>query len=279
MAGFTRKFLLPVLTLLLTVIISAACGLLYYVLTAGLTLDDLRGLTDYLFLASSVPGMIAAILSIPLLSVSILKAGPGSMGIVKPSVKGLGVFALTGFALPVTGYVAVLISGSYSSITVGTDISILIDGILYYLLIAMYEELLIRGFIQSRLKAMFNANAAIIVSSLLFLSLHIFNPNLSTLLLINIFLAGILFGAVFEYTGSIWNCAAFHLMWNFTTGTLLGFNVSGLETESIIVTWFSGSELITGGASGFEGSLVCTVLLAIFIYLLYIKYGKKNKQQ
>ena len=63
-----------------------------------------------------------------------------------------------------------------------------------------------------------------------------------------------------------------HLTWNFFQGPVFGFEVSGIEAESIINQSVSGSDLLTGGAFGFEGSLLCTFAIVLMILYLDKKY-------
>ena len=42
----------------------------------------------------------------------------------------------------------------------------------------------------------------------------------------------------------------------FLSGSIFGFEVSGIESESIINQSVTGSDYITGGEFGFEGSLL-----------------------
>ena len=48
----------------------------------------------------------------------------------------------------------------------------------------------------------------------------------------------------------------------------MGFEVSGNDVDSIFIQSLNGSELITGGEFGFEGSIILTVLMIIGIVYL-----------
>jgi hypothetical protein len=66
-----------------------------------------------------------------------------------------------------------------------------------------------------------------------------------------------------------------HLTWNFFQGPIFGFEVSGIESESIINQSVTGSDYITGGEFGFEGSLLATALIIVLILFLDKKYGTR----
>ena len=84
-----------------------------------------------------------------------------------------------------------------------------------------------------------------------------------------------LLGINYIYTKNLWFGILLHFSWNFFQGPLLGFEVSGLPLQSLLQHDIQGSELLTGGKFGFEGSLVATVLLTMAIVILAWVYEKK----
>ena len=107
----------------------------------------------------------------------------------------------------------------------------------------------------------FNKYVALVLSSLLFAILHIFNPNTSAIGMINLFLAGILLGVSYIYTKNLWFPVALHFSWNFFQGPVFGFHVSGLDMNAIIIQKPQEEQLFSGGTFGFEGSILATVCL------------------
>lgn len=113
---------------------------------------------------------------------------------------------------------------------------------------------------------------AIGVSALLFGFVHIFQPNASVWSSIAIAIeAGVLLGAAFKFSGSLWLPIGIHWAWNFTQGNVFGFSVSGTgKGESILNSMVNGPDLVTGGDFGPEASVVAvalgTLLSAIFIW-------------
>lgn len=139
-----------------------------------------------------------------------------------------------------------------------------------FLFISLIEELMMRGYILNNLLESMNKYLALIISSVIFSLFHIFNDNTSLLGMINLFLAGLTLGAAYIYTRNLWFPISLHLFWNFIQGPILGFNVSGMKLDTLIVFNSKGSDLITGGDFGFEGSILCTILeLISFIGILY----------
>lgn len=146
------------------------------------------------------------------------------------------------------------------------------------LLVAVSEEIAMRGFVLGRL---LNAGVgrywALFISSLLFSLMHLFNPNFTFLPFLNILLAGCLLGASYIYTRNLWFPIALHLFWNWIQGPLLGYQVSGGNFGDTLLTLHLPEEnIINGGAFGFEGSIICTVLIIIGTALIIKYYNRKE---
>ena len=139
-------------------------------------------------------------------------------------------------------------------------------------MIAFSEEIVFRGYILGNLLESFNKWLALIISAALFALVHSGNPEVSVIAIINVFVAGILLGINYVYTRNLWFSIIFHFAWNFLQGPVLGFDVSGLELESLVQADAKGSILLTGGKFGFEASVLETALFLIAIFLLYRYY-------
>jgi uncharacterized protein len=149
--------------------------------------------------------------------------------------------------------------------------------LVYFLILiigSLNEEMLTRGYVLRYLMLKKNKYTALVFSSLLFASFHIANDNLSILPFLNIFLSGIFLGLFYVYFQNLWFSISAHFAWNFFQGPILGSAVSGLKTDSFLKQTLVGKELITGGSFGFEASLICTVVLLFFIYLLHLFCNK-----
>lgn len=145
-----------------------------------------------------------------------------------------------------------------------------------FLCVAISEELLCRGFILNSLMLSVNRYSALIVSSLIFSLLHYFNPNVNTLSLFNLFLAGLVLGLPYIYTQNLWLPISMHFSWNFFQ-SIFGFNVSGLNTYSLLETTLPSLNTFNGGEFGFEGSFLCTIAeLGTILFLLYYLKNDHN---
>jgi len=148
---------------------------------------------------------------------------------------------------------------------------------LLFVIVAVVEEVLCRGFILGNLMVSFRKYSALIVSALVFTILHAINPNVSWMGLFNLFLAGILLGLPYIYTQNLWLPISLHFSWNFFQ-SLFGFHVSGMEVYSILQISRSENNLFNGGEFGFEGSILCTFLLLSIILGFYFYYEREAKK-
>ncbi|MGB8192738.1 MAG: type II CAAX endopeptidase family protein [Chitinophagaceae bacterium] len=157
----------------------------------------------------------------------------------------------------------------------GTD---LLSGLIIMILVAISEEAVFRGYILHNLMQSMNRWIALAITSLLFALLHAFNPNITWLALLNIFLAGFVMGIVYVYTGNLWFAIAFHFSWNFFLGPILGYEVSGLPLESLLQQSIHGPDWLTGGEFGLEGSVLdgAFSVMAFGGMLLYVRRGKRR---
>ncbi len=119
-----------------------------------------------------------------------------------------------------------------------------------------------------------NKYFALIVSSVLFSAMHLSNANMSLIPFINIVLAGLLLGIYYIHKQNLWFPIGMHLTWNYFQGPVLGFEVSGTKTYTLITQNIEGNALITGGEFGFEGSLLATFIMIIAITVIHFQFRK-----
>lgn len=145
------------------------------------------------------------------------------------------------------------------------------DQIFYFFLftiVSLNEEIAIRGYILHNLSSSFNKYVALIISSLVFMIMHLGNPNIGILPLVNLFLAGIFLGIYTIHKNNLWFPIGAHLTWNYLQGPIFGFEVSGNKINSLFEQKPNGHELLTGGKFGFEGSIILTLFLMISIFYM-----------
>lgn len=141
---------------------------------------------------------------------------------------------------------------------------------------AIVEDLFHRGLIVREIENWLGTHIAIGIGMLVELQ-HLSNPdtNLAGLLLYVIW--GFTMSMMFIYTKRIWFPYFFHIGWNFAQ-PFYGSNLTGgTDIGSIIQSKFTGSELITGGAFGIEGSIFTQLFLLIIGIVLYYLAKKEGK--
>jgi membrane protease YdiL (CAAX protease family) len=196
------------------------------------------------------------------------------------NIKYLGLGFLIGFVLNIIcAIVAVL----------NKDISLHYDSFnfikLLLLFIAVFiqssaEEMVCRGFIFQRLRRGYRHPAvAIILNSLLFTSMHLFNPGASVISMAAVLAAGLLFSLMVYYMDSIWCAMAAHTAWNFTQNLILGLPNSGMVSPVSVFKLDAATAKSSFAYSvefGLEGSITAITVMIITGIVIIVLYHKKE---
>ncbi len=183
---------------------------------------------------------------------------------------GLGLGLLFGAALFLTCYLVIMAAGGFRVAGAG-------DGVPWAavwqlgVVAGVSEELMFRGILFRLVEEWLGTWIALVVSAVIFGAVHLANPGATAWGAIAIALeAGLLFGALYVLTRSLWVGIGVHAAWNVVQGPVLGVVVSGGGVSGGLVrTEVTGPEWLTGGAFGAEASLVTVVLLlAVTAWLL-----------
>ena len=135
------------------------------------------------------------------------------------------------------------------------------------------EEIVTRGWLLNVLSTKYNIGVGLLISSTLFGLMHLTNPNVNYIAVINIILVGLFYGLYVIKTNDLWAVCGMHCAWNFAQGNIFGFKVSGLDVSvgSLIDLNLVGSDFVTGGIFGPEAGITATfILLASIGILLFI---------
>ena len=178
-----------------------------------------------------------------------------------------------GVLLMAVGYTILILLGEIKFIGFNYDLKSIILLFLLFIAVSIAEETYVRGYVLKNLLKSFNPIISLIISSAIFSLLHFFNPNVNYIALTELFIAGILLGISYVYTKNLWFPIALHLSWNFFQ-VMFGFNVSGMDTYSLIEFEIIENNNINGGDFGFEGSYLSILFSLIMMYFLW-KYYKK----
>jgi uncharacterized protein len=157
--------------------------------------------------------------------------------------------------------------------------------LLAFFLVGLLEEYLTRGYLQYTLTrglAGFyqwafktrHSNAlgfwtAAIIMSILFGLGHSGNPGESPIGLLSVGLAGMVFCFSLWRTGSLWFAIGLHTSWDWGQSFLYGVANSGRMAEHhLLATHPVGKPILSGGATGPEGSIFIVAILALISLII-----------
>jgi hypothetical protein len=144
-----------------------------------------------------------------------------------------------------------------------------------FLAVAWNEELIIRGYVLQNLEVGLGTKLAVLISSVIFGALHIFNSNSSVIAVLGVSLAGVLLAVAYLATRTLWLAIGLHLGWNYGEGPIFGFPVSGFDAGGLITHRVIGPEAFTGGAFGPEAGLVSVFAEIVGIGLLSLWWPRR----
>lgn len=141
------------------------------------------------------------------------------------------------------------------------------------------EELTVRGLLMGYIEKKTNLTFAIIVTSILFALVHLFNGSMSgvslILLVISGTIAGILYGLTTYKFNSIWPSIFMHMCWNLSD--LIHITTHNDEYGVIQYIIKVNNVLLTGGTYGNTSSLVAIILFLIAIIYIAMKKCIRNQ--
>lgn len=182
---------------------------------------------------------------------------------------------LIGFIIMLIGFGLLVLLDEIKFQEIAINFKEISFSIALFILVSLTEEILYRGYVLRNLMYSFDKYIALIISSIIFSTMHGLNPYVDTIGFLNIFLAGILLGITYINTKNLWFPIALHFSWNFFQ-TFLGFNVSGQNAYSVINFKIEKSTILNGGAFGFEGSILSLIAITITIIAIIIYYHRKK---
>ena len=157
--------------------------------------------------------------------------------------------------------------------------------LLGFLMVGLFEEYLTRGYLQytltrglaglyqwafkTRHSAALGFWTSAAIFSILFGLGHGKNPGESPIGLLSAGLVAIVFCLSLWRTGSLWWAIGFHASWDWAQSFLYGVADSGLMVQHhLLATHPIGKPLLSGGATGPEGSIFIIAILAIMTLII-----------
>jgi len=196
-----------------------------------------------------------------------------SKGFLKNSILGV----LIGTVLQGLTILVIWFEGDFRIISVNPFSSIITPFAVAFS-VAIFEETLLRGIIFRIFEEKLGSYISLLISAIIFGAVHLLNPDSSVISSICMGIVGFMFGASYIYNRSLWLPIAIHFSWNFVQSGIFGAITSGNEkTSSLFSTKISGTELITGGAFGPEGTIQATIFWLLVSIILLVLIIKQNK--
>lgn len=144
------------------------------------------------------------------------------------------------------------------------------SGLALMLPAAIWEELLMRGYVFSVCRDGAGTVSAVVIMSLGFGLAHVANPDPSIIAIVAVSCAGVFLAIVRIVTGSLVAAIAAHLAFNLTQAVVLHAPVSGIALQTPRYRMVSlGPDWLTGGNWGPEGGVAVMASLTLASFLLY----------
>jgi hypothetical protein len=141
---------------------------------------------------------------------------------------------------------------------------------------AFFEELFIRGYLFFVLRRMGGWRLALIVTSVVFGLLHVWNPGADAESILAVTVAGFFLGGILLATRSLYAAGAAHFAWNWVMAAGFHIAVSGVPSADVDYRAVeTGPDWLTGGAWGPEGGLAAVGLMFVVIFYLYGRYLRR----
>ncbi|PWT88986.1 MAG: hypothetical protein C5B55_12155 [Blastocatellia bacterium] len=144
--------------------------------------------------------------------------------------------------------------------------------IVLFVVAAVAEEAIFRGYALQTLTRAQLALVGILLTSVPFSIGHLWNPNVVPVVtFVNTALAGVWLSLAYLRTRSLWFPLGIHWAWNWALNSVCGLPVSGLKVTSNPL--FHGTDLgpswLTGGSYGIEGgaaAFIALILSTLFVW-------------
>ena len=177
-------------------------------------------------------------------------------------------------------FVIAVVGGGYTTqlIWSNQNLGLLALMLIGFLIQGTTEEIVCRGYVQSRLTATCGAGWAIALSALFFACGHLGNDGVSLAGVGGLLAFGGLTALLRFYTGDLWLCSALHGAWNFAEGPFFGTPVSGVSGMELFFksTAVPHHPWLNGGAFGIEASLTCFIVLVLLAGVT-LAWGQKTR--
>ena len=143
------------------------------------------------------------------------------------------------------------------------------------------EEIVDRCYLYQKLRRRYRWPViAVLFNALVFMSLHLANPGVTQLGLLQVFLIGVLFSLIVYFWDSLWTVIWAHTAWNFSQSIVFGLPNRGIVSLYSVFKLEAASArdgIFYNTSFGVEGSLGANVMIGVLIVVILI-YGLATKR-
>ena len=149
---------------------------------------------------------------------------------------------------------------------------------LAFLFVGIFEESLLRGYLQYTLTRGIGFWWGALLLSASFGAIHSGNPGESPVGLFAAAAIGLVLCISLWYTGSLWWAIGFHAAWDWGETYFYGTSNSGVPAAGHLLSEHpTGSLLWAGGTTGPEGSLLIVPLVVVMALAMWAWWGRKRQ--
>ena len=140
-----------------------------------------------------------------------------------------------------------------------------------------HEEVFCRLYLYQKLKETHSKKITLLVNSIIFGFLHIFNDGMTVIAMISIIGFGILMSMYVYCYDDIWGAIGLHTSWNFTQNLIYGMPNSGFKPVYSLFEIVSSKQSLTyNPIFGIEGTIFTVIIVFTTAYLIYW-YSKRKE--
>ena len=134
------------------------------------------------------------------------------------------------------------------------------------------EEITDRAYLYQKLRRRYkNPAVAIVGNALAFASMHLLNPGVTAVAILNIVLIGVILSLFVYYYDNLWGAILLHTGWNFSQSIFFGLPNSGIVSEYSVFKLEAASardSFFYSAAFGIEGSLFSIVVEVMMLIVM-----------
>lgn len=146
-----------------------------------------------------------------------------------------------------------------------------------FLLVAVVEEFLLRGYTQFTLARGIGFWPAAVVLSVLFACLHLGNPGENRIGIVAVAVIALFCCFTLLRTGSLWFALGLHASWDWAESYFYGVPDSGgMSPGHLLSPSSQGPAWLSGGSVGPEGSVLVFAVIAVMFVLFHFAFPEKS---